>query len=126
MPYVPPFNVIKNRVQIESIDGSLQVSAGYDVFRRIIRDLLRGVVVDEEWYLRHYPDVIQSGMTAQEHFAEHGYFEGRLPSELAINEEWYLATYADVKEQIAAGDMPTALTHFSEHGYAEGRLPNAY
>jgi hypothetical protein len=126
MPYVPPFNVIKDRVRIESVDGVLRISTDYKAFLLIIRDILRGVMVDEDWYLKRYPDVIESGMTAQQHFAEHGYFEGRLPSELAINEEWYLATYADVREQIAAGDMPSALTHFREYGFAEGRLPNAF
>jgi hypothetical protein len=126
MPYVPPFDIVKQRLHISAADGSLQVTAEYKTFVSIVRDLLRGVPVDEEWYLKRYPDVIESGMTAQQHFAEHGYFEGRLPSPLSINEEWYLKTYADVSEQIAAGDMPNALTHFREHGYAEGRLPNAF
>jgi hypothetical protein len=126
MTYVPPFNVIKDRVLIEGSNGTLQVHVEYKTFLGIIRDLLRGVSVDEDWYLGRYPDVVESGMSAQQHFAEHGYFEGRQPSALSINEEWYLATYSDVAEQIAAGDMPDAITHFRVHGYAEGRLPSAF
>lgn len=126
MPYVPPFHIIKERVRIESKGDTMRVSADYKMFLQIIRDLLRGVPVDEAWYLKQYPDVIQSGMTAQEHFAVHGYFEGRLPSALTINEEWYLATNKDVAQQIEDGDMPDALTHFREHGYAEGRFPSAF
>ena len=126
MPYVPPFNLVKQRIRLESIDGSLKVSADYQTFTTIIRDLLRGVTVDEEWYLLRYPDVIESGMSPRQHFAEHGYFEGRLPSPLAIDEGWYLEHYADVAEQIASGEMPNALTHFKEHGYIEGRLPSPF
>ena len=126
MPYVPPFNAIKDRVRLTSSAEGLQVSVEYKSFLLIIRDLLRGVAVDEEWYLKRYPDVVQSGMSARQHFAEHGYFEGRLPSALAINEHWYLKANPDVAEQVNAGEIPDGLTHFREHGYAEGRLPDAF
>jgi len=126
MPYVPPFNAIKERVRLSSSGDNVQVTVDYKSFLLIIRDLLRGVTVDEEWYLKRYPDVVQSGMTARQHFAEHGYFEGRLPSELTINESWYLKTNLDVAAQVAAGEIPDGLTHFRDHGYSEGRLPDAY
>jgi hypothetical protein len=126
MPYVPPYDRIKDRVRIAARDGTLWVNVEYKEFLDIIHDLLRGVAVDQEWYMKQYPDVIESGMTAHEHFALHGYFEGRLPSELTINEEWYLANNVDVAQQIADGDMPDALTHYQKHGYAEGRLPRAF
>ena len=59
----------------------------------IIKKLLRAVPVDEEWYLRTYPDVavgIENGNTksAKHHFVTDGYFEGRLPFEHEIDEEW--------------------------------------
>jgi hypothetical protein len=65
-------------------------------------------------------------MTARQHFAEHGYFEGRLPSALQVNESWYLQTNPDVAQQVKAGEIPDGITHFKDHGYAEGRLPDAF
>ncbi len=123
--YLPPFNRIKERMSFESIDEKLYITTEYKFFQKIIQDFLRLVPVDQEWYLKQYPDVVQAGMSAREHFAEHGYFEGRLPAPLTVDEGWYLKANPDVADQIAAGDMPDALTHFREHGYAEGRLPRA-
>jgi hypothetical protein len=45
------------------------------------------VTVDSEWYLTHYPEVadaVKKGMveSAQQHFDEHGYREGRKPRAL--------------------------------------------
>lgn len=38
--------------------------------------------VDEEWYLREYPDVAAAGFTAISHYIAHGRAEGRLPKPL--------------------------------------------
>lgn len=38
--------------------------------------------VDQDWYLKTYPDVAQSGLDPIYHYAYHGKYEGRLPSNL--------------------------------------------
>jgi hypothetical protein len=87
------------------------------------------VVIDEQWYLSQYPDVvpeIRPGRfrSARDHFIKNGYREGRLPTDPRVDEAWYLTTYPDVAEAIRSGDFKNAYHHFVEHGYAEGRKPN--
>ncbi len=88
--------------------------------RELIRTFLNAVWVDEEWYLKSYPDIaaaIAAGHfhSGKEHFVGSGYFEGRWPFDIPVDEDWYTATYTDV---------PTSGTvHFQKFGYWEGRLP---
>ena len=97
----------------------------------MIKHLLRGVHVDEEWYRRTYDDVdaaIKGGAyeSAKHHFVEDGYFEGRRPCPVRVDEAWYVATYPDVAEGMELGDIQSAQEHFDQHGYREGRFPAAY
>ena len=103
----------------------------YKDLLEITRLFLRGVSIDEQWYLREYPDVgdaIKNGefKSAKHHFVENGYFEGRRPHPFEVDEGWYLLTYPDVADGIEAGNITSAQEHFVSNGYAEGRLPSEY
>lgn len=130
MPYVPPFDVIKNAANISAVKGELRVTLPYDDFIRIVKHLLTGIPVDEEWYVERYEDVAQAIRngeikSARAHFVEHGYIEGRLPGPVAVDEQWYLEQYPDVAESVRRGIDVSAQAHFDRDGYREGRLPFA-
>ena len=130
MPYVPPFDLIKNAVDITTVKGELQVRMSYEDFLNIVRRLVAAAPVDEEWYLQRYEDIakaIRIGdiKSARQHFVEHGYIEGRLPGPVPVDEKWYLAQYPDVAESIRRGVDVSAQSHFDRDGYREGRLPFA-
>lgn len=127
--YILPFEAIKRRAVIKADKGALRLEMPYDDFLAILRQMLHGLNVDEEWYRSTYADIgdaIANGDvgSAKAHFVEHGYFEGRLPGEIAVDEKWYLETYPDVAAGIRAGDLQSAEQHFREFGYFEGRLPH--
>ena len=90
--------------------------------------MLRGVRVDEDWYLRQYPDVgeaIAKGVfrSAKHHFIESGYFECRRSARVVVDEDWYSRAYPDVGESVEFGEMSSCQEHFDRYGEDEGRLP---
>lgn len=102
-----------------------------DTFLAVLKRLLRGVHVDEQWYRSKYEDVdaaIVAGtyQSAKHHFVEDGYFEGRHPGPVTVDETWYRNMYPDVAEGLELGDIASAQQHFEEYGYREGRLPAPY
>jgi hypothetical protein len=126
--YIPPFAVIKESVEISTSKGQLIATATYENLIRIIKLLVSGLEVDEDWYLLQYPDVaaaVAEGtiISARQHFVDDGYFEGRLPIAMEVDERWYNKEYPDVAESIRKGDEPSAQAHFLREGYKEGRLP---
>jgi len=70
---------------------------------------------DDEWYLKRYPDVKDSGVSPAEHYLLFGGKEGRMPSP-NFDGRWYLRQYSD----IAAADL-NPLLHFIKFGKEEGR-----
>jgi hypothetical protein len=129
-PFLPPFEVIKRSVDISTSKGQLVVSTSYENLIGMIKLLLLGVDLDEEWYVAQYPDVAQAiadkqVKSARQHFIDNGYFEGRLPRAVTVDEKWYQTEYPDVAESIRKGVEPSAQTHFLRDGYKEGRLPFA-
>jgi hypothetical protein len=129
--YLPPFDLIRRSVEISTVKGELRVSLSYDDFIRILRMLISGIEVNEEWYLKEYEDIaeaVRSGKveSAQQHFMDDGYFEGRLPFPMPVDERWYLGQYPDVAESIRNGVVTSGEQHFAEDGYREGRLPYAF
>jgi hypothetical protein len=123
---LPPFNVVRQRLSIVAVGGVLKVDNSYDELLEIFSLLLRGVAVDEEWYLAQYPHLAEAAKagevkSARNHFIHSGYFEGRLPCEPQIDEAWYLAEYPDVAEGLKRGEIESVRQHFLEHGYQEGR-----
>lgn len=130
MQYVPPFDLIKNTVSITTVKGELRVTLSYEDFIKIVKQLLTGTPIDEDWYMTRYEDVakaLRSGeiKSAREHFIEHGYVEGRLPGPITVDEKWYLERYPDVAESVRRGVDASAQAHFDRDGYREGRLPFA-
>jgi hypothetical protein len=128
--YLPPFDLIRRFVEISTVRGELRVNISYDDFIRILRLMISGIEVDEEWYLKEYEDIAQavnagSIASAKQHFVDDGYFEGRRPVPMPVDERWYLAQYPDVAESIRKGIVASGEQHFAEDGYREGRLPYA-
>ena len=96
MAHIPPFDAVRRTLEISTFKGELRVGSSYDAFVEIIKKYVRLIGVDEEWYLATYPDVsraIADGAvaSAREHYAENGYFEGRLPAAPRVEEAWYLS-----------------------------------
>ena len=131
MKYIPPFERIKNHLQLSQIrGGSVRMNATYEDVAQMIQALLIGIDVDEAWDLQQNDDVaqgIREGkiISAKQHFVDHGYFEGRTPFQMTVDETWYLATNADVAEQVRLGTFELGQAHFNQSGYREGRLPRA-
>jgi hypothetical protein len=128
MAYLPPFNLLKQKLDFKVESGELQVSVSYDRFSEFLQLLLRAVSVDEQWYMDTYPDIRQAFdageiASAKEHFVTSGYFEGRIPFKMLVEEDWYLRTYPDIGQAIASGAVNSAEDHFRKSGYEEGRLP---
>jgi len=126
--YLPPFELIRRSIEISTVRGELRVNLSYEDFIKILRTMIAGIEVDEAWYLRTYEDIataIRSGSvrSAKQHFVDDGYFEGRLPFEMAVDERWYLMQNPDVSDSIRRGDVVSAQEHFDQDGYREGRLP---
>jgi hypothetical protein len=128
--YLPPFEIIKSMLTLTSTRGKTRVDMTYDDILKMVRALLSVVEVDEAFYLSRNEDVadgVRNGTirSAQEHFVDHGYFEGRLPYRIAVDEEWYLVRHADLADSIRDGTYATAQDHFDGPGYPEGREPFA-
>ncbi len=128
MKYLPPFDLIRRMVEVSTVRGELRVSLSYDDFIKILRLMISGIAVDEDWYLTEHEDIakaIASGvvMSARQHFIDDGYFEGRLPFPMPVDERWYLEQNPDVADSVRKGVVSSGQQHFSEDGYREGRLP---
>jgi hypothetical protein len=126
--YIPPFDVIRRSVEISTVRGELRVNVSYEQFLQIIKKIISGIEVDEEWYLRTYEDIakaVRDGAvsSARQHFIEDGYFEGRLPFPIKVDEKWYLQQNPDVADSVRRGAVASGQTHFEEDGYREGRKP---
>ncbi len=113
---------------METVDGELAVTCSYENFVQMLRRLLEGVVVDEQWYLARYPDIAEAigqGLvpSPQAHFVNDGYFEGRQPFEIKVDERYYLTHNSGVADYVRRGLLTSGQQHFDENGYQEGRLP---
>jgi hypothetical protein len=107
---------------------SSKVTCNLTDLRAVLQTALASVEVDEEWYLRQYPDVREgisdgTSLSATEHYRNCGYFEGRLPTEPDVDEEWYKAANSDVAAGIREGRYRDARAHYIQSGYLEGRQP---
>jgi hypothetical protein len=126
--YLPPFELIRRSIEISTVRGELRVNVSYEDFVSILKTMIRGIEVDNAWYVQAYEDIgsaIKSGVvsSAQQHFVNDGYFEGRLPFPIVVDEHWYLTENPDVAESIRKGSVVSAQEHFDADGYREGRLP---
>jgi hypothetical protein len=126
--YFPPFEVIRRSVDIQAVRGELRVNMTYEEFVALLRLMISGIEVDEDWYARVYEDIgnaIRTGgiRSARQLFISDGYFEGRLPAPIQVDEAWYLNKYPDVADGIRKGLLVSAQEYFNMDGYKEGRLP---
>jgi len=129
--YLPPFDLIRRSVEISTVRGELRVSLSYDDFVGVLRLMISGIQVNEEWYLTEYPDIAQAIRdgkveSARQHFIDDGFFEGRRPFPMDVDERWYLEQYPDVAESVRTGVVGSGQQHFVEDGYREGRLPYGF
>ena len=128
MRYLPPFETIKGMLNLTTTRGSTRVNMTYEEMQQMVRALLLAIPVDEEFYLTRNPDVAAGILTgtirsAQEHFVDHGYFEGRLPYFIAVDEAWYQSNHSDIVDTIRSGEYASGQDHFDGPGYPEGRQP---
>lgn len=126
--YLPPFEIVRGMLNLTTVRGKTRVDMTFEEAQRLIRTLLSAIEVDEAYYLARNTDVadgIRNGKirSAQQHFIDHGYFEGRLPYQIDVNETFYLARNPDVAETVGQGLYRTAQEHFDGPGYSEGRAP---
>lgn len=113
-----------------NLQGWEQGHADLIVSRRglvgLIQESLDAVLVDEDWYLKTYPDVrsaVEAGAfpDATTHYRTFGYFEGRLPSLAGFSSKRYLEKNPDLRQPLGARGEAAILDHFLRHGYQEGR-----
>ena len=88
---------------------------------RTARIIRKSGFLDEDWYLRTYPDVARNGRDPVQHYIEFGEAEQRDPSR-TFNARWYRETYPDV-----ALSGENTLVHHVKVGKALGRrtMPEA-
>jgi hypothetical protein len=128
MKYLPPFDVLKSYMTMETVNGELMVSCSYEHFVEMLRRMIAGISVDAGWYRSRYPDIaeaIDQGIVGspQKHFVDDGYFEGRVPFEIKVDERYYLTANPGVSDFVRRGLLTGGQQHFDENGYQEGRLP---
>jgi len=129
-PAPPAWTIVSRMVPVLVIGGQLQVRLTKQTLRGIAAQMVRCVVVDENWYLETYPGIkaaIANGSvtSATAHFRENGYFESCLPKDMQVDEAWYRERYPDVVQRIADGVFDSPQHHFRWQGYSQGRLPHA-
>ncbi|WP_448724880.1 glycoside hydrolase family 99-like domain-containing protein [Pseudomonas farris] len=82
---------------------------------RIKAKILKMGLMNERYYLETYQDVKQAGLNPLDHYLNHGWQEGRNPSE-AFATQTYIDNYEDVR---VSGISP--LEHYARYGNKEGR-----
>jgi len=110
--------------QAELDSGVVQVSVAG--LRCLIGEIVKQLEVDEQWYLKRYPDVqaaVLAGdvLNASQHFQEAGFIEGRLPRQLSFDPGFYYEKYSDLQNAFQKEDVEGLRRHFETKGYSEGR-----
>ena len=127
---IPPYATLINEKVVIPSSSTPYFAVEQHFFFSYMKTVVQRIYVDEEWYLRGYPDVkeaIENGrvLSAKEHYSRFGYYEHRLPHPISVDTPWYLQTYPDVQDSIKRQHFASAMTHFQQVGYKEGRLPYA-
>ncbi|MGH7043164.1 MAG: hypothetical protein ACREFY_13685 [Acetobacteraceae bacterium] len=118
-----PSNLPNGRVLLQGMmlsrerlqDGS-RAAVSIPLLKAILTIASSKLPFDMEFYLSTYPDIrdaYNAGLVAdvKAHFAEEGYFEGRLGAMPEIDEKFYRETYPDVADAIASGQVASAADH---------------
>ncbi len=124
------FATLVNRKILVPSPRTNYIAVDRDHLVAIMRPILSQIYVDSDWYLKINPDIaaaIDAGKvaSAEEHYAGWGYYEHRMPYEIAVDEGWYQENYPDIKEAIGKGLFDSGREHFYMAGFKEGRLPHA-
>jgi len=120
-----PFNRLKPRLRLTPTRDGLKAFVSRDEFIALVKQLLSAVPVDAEWYFHYYPipEIGFDGSSRATHFAEVGYFNGWLPSDIVVDAEWYQRRYEHVRRGLELGFAVDAKDHFLKMGYREGCRP---
>ncbi|MBY0240296.1 MAG: glycosyltransferase family 4 protein [Burkholderiaceae bacterium] len=78
-------NIIKNNESLSS--------AGIDSSNSDRYSMEDNFPVHENWYLKRYPDIAETGQSARSHFFKHGLAEGRNPNPFFLT-HWFTYKYA--------------------------------
>ena len=81
---LPTFASLLNQKTVIVSWTSDYVAVDEFFFSELLRPLIDRIVLDEQWYLKKYPDVKMAiakklVKSAKDHFVRFGYFEHRLP-----------------------------------------------
>jgi hypothetical protein len=122
------FAELKADLNVNPCRGRLLVDIERVEFLGMVKKILRAVPVDDTWYRATYPataTLIDDGtfLSATDHYAEQGYFDGRLPFDVAVDDEWYASRYDHVRIGLERGVAKSAKDHFIRMGYSEGCRP---
>jgi hypothetical protein len=123
-----PFAQLKTRLRIIPTRGRLNVDIERDDFVAIVKNMLMAIPIDCSWYRTSYPEAAKAVdndtfPSVAHHYAERGYFEGRLPFEIAVDADWYVSRYGHVRIGLERGVAKSAQDHFMRLGYIEGCRP---
>lgn len=87
-------------------------------YQRDIKVIKDSGLFDELYYLTHYPEAKNTGLSPLEHYLKVGSQSGKKPNAY-FDDEYYRQNNPDVRQ---SGTNP--LVHFIKHGAAEGRNPS--
>jgi hypothetical protein len=123
-----PFAQLKTRLRIIPTRGRLRVDIERDDFVAIVKNMLLAIPIDQSWYRTRYPEAakaVDNGTfpSVAHHYAEQGYFEGRLPFDIPVDADWYISRYGHVRIGLERGVAKSAQDHFIRLGYNEGCRP---
>lgn len=118
------------RISRERMNSQAKVAIDIRIVRALIHNLVRYIPFEERYYLAQNPDIASAHAAGKitdlhEHFAETGYFEGRVGAPSPVDEAFYAAEYNDIEPAIRRGDIASGADHYQHSGAAEGRVPNA-
>lgn len=118
------------RISRERLNSQAKVAIDIRIVRALLLNLARYVPFEESYYLAQNSDIASAYAAGtitdlHEHFAEAGFFEGRVGAPSPVDEAFYAAEYGDIEPGIRRGDIVSAADHYQRSGAAEGRIPNA-
>ncbi len=127
-PYIPPASKLLSELGLDLSDLSQpRVTVTTDYLKLIISKAIEPDNFNSRDYMERYPDVKGAVIgrivdSAQAHFLQTGYYEGRLPGTLAFDHKWYWERYPDVAAAYASTDVDALHEHYLNSGYFEGRV----
>lgn len=118
------------RISRDRMNSQAKVAIDIRIVRALLLNLARYIPFEESYYLSQNPDIASAHAAGtitdlHEHFAETGFFEGRVGAHSPVDEAFYAAEYNDIEPAIRRGDITSGADHYQRSGAAEGRVPNA-